>query len=81
VAANNYAFVGEAPGVVGGGLQINVTIPQLAPTGSNVLVVVNIGNYSRQRNSPLQFSSSGQFRLKRNQRCTIYSSSRGRPPA
>jgi uncharacterized protein (TIGR03437 family) len=48
VAATNYAFVGEAPGEVAGLLQINVSIPQLAPSGANVPVTVNIGGYSTQ---------------------------------
>jgi len=48
VAATNYAYVGEAPGVVAGVLQINVTVPDLAPTGSSVPVTVSIGSIASQ---------------------------------
>jgi uncharacterized protein (TIGR03437 family) len=47
VAATSYPFVGELPGVVAGVLQINVTIPQLAPTGT-VPVTVKVGNVTSQ---------------------------------
>ncbi len=46
--AANYAFVGEAPGEVAGLLQINVTIPDLAPTGNAVPLNVSIGTHNTQ---------------------------------
>jgi uncharacterized protein (TIGR03437 family) len=46
VPATNYAFVGEAPGEVAGVLQINVTVPALAPTGGSVPVAVTFGSGS-----------------------------------
>jgi uncharacterized protein (TIGR03437 family) len=44
--ATNYQYVGEAPGVVAGVLQINVTVPQLAPAGNAVPLVVNVGSFA-----------------------------------
>jgi len=46
VPATSYQFVGETPGVVAGVMQINVTIPQGAPTGNTVPVTVTLGTGS-----------------------------------
>jgi uncharacterized protein (TIGR03437 family) len=46
--ASSYAFIGEAPGVVAGVMQINVTIPPLAPTGAAVPVIVTVGTTTSQ---------------------------------
>lgn len=48
VQATVCPFIGEAPGEVAGVLQINVTIPQNAPTGSNVPVMVTVGTAASQ---------------------------------
>ncbi len=48
VPATSYQFVGETPGVVAGVMQINVTIPQLAPTGSAVPITVTVGSATSQ---------------------------------
>ncbi|HUA84795.1 MAG TPA: SBBP repeat-containing protein [Bryobacteraceae bacterium] len=48
VPATSYQYVGEAPGVVAGVMQINVYVPALAPTGGSVPLVVNVGSYSTQ---------------------------------
>ncbi len=48
IPATSYAFVGEAPGVVAGVMQINVTIPPLAPTGNNVPITVQVGSATSQ---------------------------------
>lgn len=46
--ATDYPFIGETPAVVAGVLQINVTIPQSAPTGASVPILVNVGNTPSQ---------------------------------
>lgn len=48
IPATSYQFVGETPGVVAGVMQINVTIPQLAPTGSAVPITVMVGSATSQ---------------------------------
>jgi uncharacterized protein (TIGR03437 family) len=47
IPATSYAYVGEAPGLVAGVLQINVTVPAAASAGS-VPVSVNVGNGKSQ---------------------------------
>jgi uncharacterized protein (TIGR03437 family) len=47
VQATSYPFIGEAPSLVAGVLQINVTVPAGAPTG-NVPVTVTIGTGASQ---------------------------------
>jgi uncharacterized protein (TIGR03437 family) len=45
--ATSYPFVGELPGATAGVLQINVVVPDQAPSG-NVAVVVTVGNTPSQ---------------------------------
>jgi uncharacterized protein (TIGR03437 family) len=47
IPATSYPFVGEAPGLVAGVLQINVTVPSSAPTGS-VPITVAVGSTTSQ---------------------------------
>jgi uncharacterized protein (TIGR03437 family) len=47
VPATSYQFIGEAPGLVAGVLQINVTVPQVSTTG-NVPITVTIGTATSQ---------------------------------
>ena len=47
VPATSYPFVGETPGVVAGVMQINVTVPQNAPTGV-VPITVMVGSVVSQ---------------------------------
>ena len=47
VPATSYAFIGEAPGLVAGVLQVNVTVPAGAPAGS-VPITVNVGSGTSQ---------------------------------
>ena len=48
VQATSYQFIGEAPGLVAGVLQINVNVPAGAPAGSSVPVTVTIGTATSQ---------------------------------
>jgi uncharacterized protein (TIGR03437 family) len=48
VPATSISFAGETPGIVSGVMQINVYIPQNAPTGSSVPVTVTIGTVATQ---------------------------------
>jgi uncharacterized protein (TIGR03437 family) len=43
----NVLFVGQAPGLVAGAVQVNVEIPASTPTG-NAAVVIYVGNYRSQ---------------------------------
>jgi uncharacterized protein (TIGR03437 family) len=43
-------FVGQAPTLIAGVTQVNVTVPQSAPTGSQVPVTINVGGYLSQAN-------------------------------
>jgi len=47
VPATSYQFIGEAPGIVAGVLQINVTIPSGSTTG-NVPITVTVGSATSQ---------------------------------
>jgi uncharacterized protein (TIGR03437 family) len=39
-------YAGGAPGLVGGLLQVNVRVPENAPTGDNVAVTLHVGDFS-----------------------------------
>ena len=41
-------YVGSAPGFVSGALQVNVLIPEDAPSGSAVPVVMTVGTANNQ---------------------------------
>jgi uncharacterized protein (TIGR03437 family) len=49
VQASDYKFIGEVPGITAGVLQINVTVPDAAPTG-NVQLTVTVGGVASQSN-------------------------------
>jgi uncharacterized protein (TIGR03437 family) len=50
IDVTNIAFVGAAPGLVQGVLQINFTIPSNAPVGGNIPIEVTIGGARTQSN-------------------------------
>jgi hypothetical protein len=48
LSVNVVQYVGSAPGFVSGALQVNVLIPQDAPSGAAVPIVMTVGNASNQ---------------------------------
>lgn len=43
-------YAGSAPGIIAGVMQVNVQIPQSAPTGGSVPMLIYVGNSSTQAN-------------------------------
>jgi uncharacterized protein (TIGR03437 family) len=42
------AFVGQAPGLIAGALQVNVQVPQNAPVGAAIPIVIYAAFYASQ---------------------------------
>jgi len=46
-------FVGQAPGLIAGATQVNVRVPQTAPVGAAIPIIIDAGGYLSQLSQPV----------------------------